>query len=588
MDKNEIKKKIDKLSNNLIPLYNRSMGSAGPVLAIYIGKDSEESLKELLRESFSTSFSTNPCILDMSLESLSVETKDFQEQLASVIKGANDLSNLRVVFIALMDDPVFSDSSRDFVGNIDQAFRNLRKMGIPLQEISLYGLFRAERVLDHDFTNAIDFVRAGKGLWKNIFHAEVPINAGSLKAYADLIAVHCIANRDNMTQSSDRDEYAWQSIYLHCLKVPEFLITRILHTIYSSQITGSKINRDELEKRIRDTLNEAFSRVFGDELSGCEQFIPLNYKEDLPVQPRRGIAIWGRKKQIVPEYTFTDVAKDKSSLASLASLTFEDKILEKNEYDRIIESIIINSNAINEDLSSVSTAIDQVLKTIEDNYRERRSNTSNHYFTEEKADIDELLSMSFAMEKEGAILDKKINMIRVIRQQLKSNETIGRVIKDVIKRNNDLLNILEDLSINDYGGTLGEFKLNEVPKFQVNKSIEEVLAQLPQDWLAGVIKKKDLVMEQLKGFLAREIARLNNKHCLGEIGPELTLLEPISTVMLMPPALGADKEYQKVVEEAGCLYIRKDAIFRESTFYMLSSRKYSSEKYIRRYSGEEE
>lgn len=588
MNKNEIKKKIDKLSNNLIPLYGRGVGSTGAVLTIYIGKDSEMLMKELLNEAFSTSFTTNPYILEMSLESLEIEEKEFQERLTTVIREASDLSNLRLVFITLMDDPVFTDSSCAFVGNIDRTFQKLRKMGIALQNVALYGLFRAEKVLDHDYKNAFDFVREGKGIWKNIFHAEVPINAESLKAYADLIAVHCIAHQYDMSQNADRNEYAWQSIYLHCLKVPEFLITRVLHRIYASQITRGKIERDELDKRINNTLNEAFSRIFGDELSGCEQFIPLNYQADLPVQSRGGFWPFGNRPKTVPVYSLADIAKEKGALASLASLAFEDKILEKNEYDRIIESIITNSNMVNEDLSTISEAIDQVLKTIEDNYRERKAITLNRYYTEEKADIDEVLSFSFSKEKERAIFDKKIEMISELRKRLKSNETIGRVVKDIVKRNDELLDILEDLSINTYGGTLGELKLKEIPKFKVNLSIEEVLAKLSQNWLAGVIKDKDLVMQQLNAFLAREIARLNNKHCLGEIGPEFTQLEPISTVMLMPPALGADKEYQKVVEEAGCLYIRKDAIFRESTFYMLSSRKYSSEKYIRRYSGEEE
>lgn len=588
MDKNEIKKKIDKLSDSLIPQYGRGAGSTEAVLTIYIGMDSEKLMKELLNEAFSTSFSTKPIVLEMSVESLLAEQMYYQERLIAVIENSDgrsfDLRKLRVIFVAMMDDPVFTDNSFESAEYIKQSFLTLSRMGIELQKIAFYGLFHAKKVMSHDYKNAFNFVKAGKELWNNIFHMEVPLNVRSLKAYADLIAVHCIANQYNMSQIEDRDEYAWQSIHLHCLKVPEFLITRILHTIYTSQINGKRIDQQELESRVLNALNDAYNRIFGDELSGCEWYIPLNYREDIPDRPARGFSILGRQKQTVTEYTFAEIAKDLSSLEKLASLAFEDKILEKKEYDRIIESIIINAKEIDDNLGSVSTSIDQVLKTIEENYLEQKKRASNHnHYTERKQDIDEVLSLNFAKEKERAILDKKIDIIEVLRNQLRSTETIGRVIGYIVKRNNELLEILKDLSINDYGGTLVEVHASGIPKFPVKQSIDEVLEQLDQQWLIRFIKDKNVVMTQMRAFLTREIASLDNKHRLGEIIAGYTQLEPITTVMLMPPELGANTDYQRILNQSGCMEIRTDAIFRDSTFYMLSSRLYASEKNISRY-----
>ena len=159
------------------------------------------------------------------------------------------------------------------------------------------------------------------------------------------------------------------------------------------------------------------------------------------------------------------------------------------------------------------------------------------------------------------------------------------MIKDLISRITELLTVLQELCTSEYGGTLRDIKLIENFNFSVNTPVDKVIDSLDQRWLVNTVNDREIVLEQLNTFLTREIGHLNESHMLGEIGPGLATLEPIITIMLMPPVQGGDHEFQNVVRMAGCMDIKADSIFRESTFYMLSSRKYSSEKYIRRYHG---
>ena len=76
---------------------------------------------------------------------------------------------------------------------------------------------------------------------------------------------------------------------------------------------------------------------------------------------------------------------------------------------------------------------------------------------------------------------------------------------------------------------------------------------------------------------------VTGKHNLGEINGVYNKIEPVVSVLLMIPSLGDNPDIAEMAGRFGGLYIKTGDLYRENTFYIISSREYSSDKYIVRY-----
>ena len=127
------------------------------------------------------------------------------------------------------------------------------------------------------------------------------------------------------------------------------------------------------------------------------------------------------------------------------------------------------------------------------------------------------------------------------------------------------------------------FDVPNLSEFKVNQPAGEILKEMDRNLLYQIMSDENIVYQKLQEFLGGIAANVAGRHNLGEINGEYNQIEPVISALLMIPSLGRDPEIMEMVNRFGGLYIKTSELYRENTFYIISSREYASDKYIIRY-----
>jgi hypothetical protein len=487
-----------------------------------------------------------------------------------------------------MDDAFYQNVNVQVVDTIREALTNFQNFKLGTPQVSSYGIFRQSK-MGANYDAAFRFINAGKDVWKNIFHMEWTIIDSSISSYTKLLAINCISDNSKMVQDITRAEYAWKSISLQYLKVPELILAKILRKVYDDQINGHNLNMQEWKENVKEELDRVFNQLFDKETNGVEQYMPLCYYPEPEEKPQGFFAklFGGGRQDAMEEYP--KIIYDDTSIAMLLADLYGDVELNEEKYREIMSSIISSATAIDSNPNNIEHSIhsflDQMLSDLKHQYENAK--TQDKLAADNKYDAESHVRERFSRQKDILLLEKKIALVEALEERLSKGGFLHQLIQEICKKNREVTNQLDELSKNEYGGTMQqvEVDMKGVPVFKVNQSIKEILSGINNNWLFGIINDKNVIYTSLQQFLTHSMSAkgIDEKHNLGEVNSDYTTLDAVRAVLLVTPEQENDGKLQPLTSQFANLCLDANSLYRENTFYLISSREYFSDKYIIRY-----
>ncbi|MCD7840736.1 MAG: hypothetical protein LUG46_08940, partial [Erysipelotrichaceae bacterium] len=179
--------------------------------------------------------------------------------------------------------------------------------------------------------------------------------------------------------------------------------------------------------------------------------------------------------------------------------------------------------------------------------------------------------------KQKEIIDKMID-------HLHSQDDLKQIIDEIIDKNEQYTRILDELTLSEYGGTLEEFDISNLGHFKVNQSINNILKQINREAVYHIIEDNESLIERLEDFLNHTLLnKIHYRHQLGEIHHEYSHIHDIHSYLLLTPALSQNQDIKALTNKYNLLSVDYNDIYKDNSFFIISSRLYESERYISRY-----
>lgn len=190
-----------------------------------------------------------------------------------------------------------------------------------------------------------------------------------------------------------------------------------------------------------------------------------------------------------------------------------------------------------------------------------------------ETDLEKYLKREYQDKKEKFLVQEKIRLLREIKKLLKE-QGLNSILESIRKENDDYQNVLRELS-GEYGGTPEQQTVPNVSEqITVNEPVEFVLRKLQMDL-------NILDAEMLRQFLNRVTEIMPHKHLLGRINDQYRDLEEITVKLLLQPEMIGNPTIVGIINNWP---VSTNALYRNNTFYVISSRRYTSELAINDYS----
>lgn len=579
--KTTIKHDINLFCKDLLNVNDNQMINNPVIIAIYLGQESEESVNASLKDAFTSSFSIDPEYSDICINTPHIDSQyllgEMMDKITALAEQGKNYNDLRFIFIGLMHDSFFNQIDSSFVDVLKDALNQLEDMNISTTQTAFYGLFNQKK-LKANYKNAFNFVNNAKKLIRNIYHIEVPFTAKDYHHQAQLIALHSISNNYSMIQTK-QDEYQWDSIALHSLRIPEFFTASVLHDIYRRQLDDREIDLSEWKDNIKKVLAKHFSMIINDYFTNCFQYVPLVYVEP---QPKKKVGFFSFRKQEEADEVYRNVLLDANEMKVLCDDVYGELHVQDEQYNQILEEMICSSTSVAKDGDKVEEILVQMLND-EKNELEYSLNTLSQVNSEHIVEVNRYLKEKFENEKTRAIYKKKIQIVQGLIEKIQQDETVNHLIKDIIEKNNAYTLILKELCINEYGGIMDEVVTQNLPTFMVNLSVKHILEKIDRKEITKLINDQHMMINRLDAFLHRTIHVDIKSHNLGQLNENYNNIQPIQYKFLMTPSLENSGLYRTVLNNHSNLIKDINELYRENTFFVISRRPYDSEHYIIRY-----
>lgn len=588
-----MKAEINTLCKDLMISHESGFVNAPIVLMVYLGKETYDVVNASLKDAFTSSFRVEPDVHDIQITDNRMDAMQILNQFVDEIRVIADqgrsYDDIKITFVTLMDDPIFEEDCSELSHIIREALEQLSVYGIGIRQTSFYGIFRQSAGVKKNYQHAFAFVNSGKNIWKSIYHMEVSIFDSNISKYTQLLAANNMSDDYTMVQNPDSEEYAWKSIYVHCLKVPELIIAKLLQTIYDGQINGKNVNVDAWERNVDSELNAVFERLFQKQEYNCEQYIPLNYQEVIRQEPTSNSWLFKRRNTVQQTVADAEIIKDRNSIDQLLDVLYGSIQLDEQEYEQIMERIISAASSVDNNSINIAQSIRTFLdKMICDYQRQLENEKTEMIFN--KADGSHAgiyIHETYAKQRNYLIIEKKIEIIQNLIQQLSNGNYLNRMIQNICGKSKEYTDCLNELIRNEYGGVLQkeQFDMTSFPSFKVNQSPKEIIKAIGNTTLSQITNDAKIIYDSLEQFLHFTLSTtsMNKGHMLGQINGEYNQLEPIIPVLLVTPKKCHEMQMQIVLNGFSNLQVRTDELYRDNSFYVITSRLFASDRYISRY-----
>lgn len=584
-NKENIKKEINLFCNKISNSKYTGYINVPVVIIIYLGLETYDRVNVSLKDAFTTSFSMMPSLYELQVDSTITRNK-FVEMIKDIIievssKGKS-YHDIKTVFISMMDDSFYNCESLKLIEELKSAFEELESLDLDLTKKAFYGLFDQNKMKEN-YGAAFTFVEKGKKLWENIFHIEIPFVDRIITKQTQLIALNLIRDDYTMIQDSSTG-YKWTSLYLHYLKISEFITCRLLREIYGRQIDDKQIDIDNWDKSVNYVLDDLFNNILKIDINDSYQYVPLKYQEPILTKTKKGFNILKRKNHDI-QPIYNNVLKDEDVIKNLVSQLYDNIYIDDENYRRIIVQIISASTAIDPNPSMMGEKIINVLtKRIENVDNQLFQLNEKSYFDSNIKDVNKYLNDEYFFHQKITILNKEKEIIRNIIRNISNDTILKQITNDIVTRNRNYANILDELTLSEYGGTLESLYVHNLPTFKVNQSVEEVLMKIDINFVNNIINNNQSLTNRLELFLNHTVLNeVPYKHNLGMINKNFSNIQPIISYLLLTPSLNNNQDINELTLNYENLLKVYNDIYRDNSFFIISTRSYDSDQYIINY-----
>lgn len=586
--KENIKKEINLFCNKISNSKYTGYINVPVVIVIYLGQESYDRVNASLKDAFTTSFSMIPSLYELQIDSTTSKNmfvRMIKDIIIEVSSKGKSYQDIKTVFISMMDDPFYNHESLKIIDELKGAFEELESLDLDLTKKAFYGLFDQNKMKENYYA-AFSFVEKGKKIWENIFHIEIPFVDQIITKQTQLIALNLI--RDDYTMIQDSlTGYKWTSLYLHYLKITEFITCRLLREIYGRQIDVKQIDTDSWDKSVNLVLDDLFNHILKVNISDSYQYVPLKYQEPIPTKTKKGFSILKRKNhEIQPIYN--NVLKDENVIKNLVSQLYNNIFINDESYHRIIERIISTSTAIDPNSSTMGKQIISILtKRIENIDNQLFQLNEKTYFDSNIKDVNKYLNDEYLFYQKINILNKEKEIIEEIIKNISNDTILKQITNEIVTQNRNYANILDELTLSEYGGTLEPLYVQNLSAFKVNQSVEEVLMEIDINFINDIINNNQSITERLELFLNHTLLNeVPYKHNLGMINKNFSNIQPIVSYLLLTPNLNNNQDINELTRNYENLLKVYNDIYRDNSFFVISTRSYDSDQYIINYKRE--
>ena len=584
-DKETVKKSINAFCNELYNLEYTGYINVPVVIILYLGDDSFKQVNASLEDAFTNAFSQ-----PLPLTQMIIESDMTKDNLVDMIKNAikevsnqgKNFNDIRIGFITMMNDSFFDRTNHDLINEIAMTFEDLQYLGLNLSKRALYGLFD-QNLMNINYQKAFLFINQGKQIWNNIYHLEIPFVAKDITSQTQLIALNMIRDKYLNKQNTLNDDYCWSSLYLNYLRIPEFITCRLLREIYGQQI-DNKIDTSDLDESVNNVLDLLFEDLLNVNDQGIWQYVPLNYQETVTPKKKLSLSFFNKNKQdITPVYSH--VLKDEHGMEELVKQLYAKITIDDNNYSKIIEKIISSAKVIDPNAANIGHQIIMILNRRQEQLDYQFSQLQEKQVSDNGIkNVNEYLRQEYQYYQKIISLIKEKDIIEQIKKNISNDMVLKQVIDEIVKVNHYYANLLDELALTEYGGTLEMLHIHNLPLFEVNLSIEEILKRIDKNFVNEIINNNQSLLQRLQLFLNHTLLNdIPYKHNLGIINKQYTNIKDIVSYLLLPTSLDNHIDIKDITSNYENLLKDVNDIYRNNSFYLISTRFYDSDKYIVNY-----
>ena len=200
------------------------------------------------------------------------------------------------------------------------------------------------------------------------------------------------------------------------------------------------------------------------------------------------------------------------------------------------------------------------------------------------SNVNDYLQLEYNYQHQIIILEKEKMIIEQVKKNISDDIVLKRVINDIVKKNHNYANLLDELTLSEYGGTLEMLNIQNFPAFQVNLSVNEILHIIDKSFVNEIINNNQSLSKRLQLFLNHTIFNdIPYKHNIGIINKQYTNIQDIISYLLIPTSLSNNTDIFEVTKNYENLLRDVKDIYRVNSFFIISSRTYDSDQYIVNY-----
>lgn len=314
--------------------------------------------------------------------------------------------------------------------------------------------------------------------------------------------------------------------------------------------------------------------------AGYEQYLPISLKCErtaagLERRPRFKLSNFLRSQGMGEQHSIhVNVIEETISYKQLLEEISKSIRVHRTDCKELLKSIITSYESVNMNRDIMEQCIGKALEDMEGAYKKQLASQKNQNLEiKNETDLEKYLKREYQDKKEKFLVQEKIRLLREIKKLLKE-QGLNSILESIRKENDDYQNVLRELS-GEYGGTPEQQTVPNVSEqITVNEPVEFVLRKLQMDL-------NILDAEMLRQFLNRVTEIMPHKHLLGRINDQYRDLEEITVKLLLQPEMIGNPTIVGIINNWP---VSTNALYRNNTFYVISSRRYTSELAINDYS----
>ncbi|MCD7884709.1 MAG: hypothetical protein LUI87_13545 [Lachnospiraceae bacterium] len=596
MQRASIKNQIDVFCSSIFAPYIETgeLNWSLPILIpVFLGNKSKELLMSEIVEASTTILTVQPIIRPVYIDIDGFRNADsFYDQLVSIYddlrkRGIFEGGNrpLEISYISIMHDPYLNEmESVNSLKLIRKKVEILRSQGISILNSNFYGIFDRQQIREiYNYRGAFSFVREGKqcGLWGQIFHLEKNAFEDTYEKECRAIIARMIYDylfQDGMggfEQESDFNHYAWRSLGLEELKIPEQMVCNILINGFRQQLRETPIDQTaldnfskELGKLLANQIKECCSIMKCDKLS---VYIPQRL-ENYDKQS-------GRKKSRLNEDSFENRILSSSALDTLtlellkpAREIFCD--LTSNEVKNIFLQALSAFYYLDVDTKRMAEQIRQkLLSTVDD--LERASRKIN--LSPDVDSMDEYRMEAFSNCAENKVFQLAAELLLSYYDNPAFVETMKDILDSVKQDNQELMEILDGLRIGQYGGNKAIALPVIVKDYSIplTASVPNACKRISKETIDFLVNDTKLVKDILFDFVNR--AQINIDELPGALTRDFGITDPGTIILL-----------SSIQIDLPGIISKQHSCFRNNTLVALLSKEWGSQSCLSEYYEEEQ